>query len=138
MTMHSHVGPLATPLVSEDEWLIARVRDLAIVDFTVLQHGLDSNAARDMLMGFADDALQALLAAQARSVALRATMAKLDVGAALLGNPRARKSGDGRAAGERIADALKERASLARAAARFDEVCAGLWPRLLAAERQVG
>ncbi|MBP9087732.1 MAG: hypothetical protein KBG15_16535 [Kofleriaceae bacterium] len=138
MTMYSHVGPLATALAAEDEWLIARVRDLAIVDFSVLQHGLDSNLARDMLMGFADDALQALLAAQARSVALRATMAKLDVGAGLLGNPRARKSGDGRVAGERIADALKERASLARAAARFDEVCAGLWPRLLAAERQVG
>ena len=138
MTMYSQVGPLATPLASEDEWLIARVRDLAIVDFTVLQHGLDSDAAREMLIGFTDDALQALLAAQARSIALRATMAKLDVGAALLGNSRARKSGDGRGAGERIADALRERASLARAAARFDEVCAGLWPRLLAAERQVG
>ncbi len=138
MTMFSHVGPLATAVVVEDEWLIARVRDLTIVDFEVLQHGLDSTTAREILVGFADDALQALLSAQARSVALRATMTKLDVGVALLGNPRARKSGDGRAAGERIADALRERASLARAAARFDEVCAGLWPRLLAAERQVG
>lgn len=138
MSMISNVGAMSSPVIADDEWLLARVRDLAIVDFAVLQHGLDSAGARDILASYADDALQALLAAQARTVALRGTIAKLDVGAALLGNARARKSGDGRVAGERIADTLRERASLARAAARFDEVCAGLWPRLLEAERQIG
>jgi hypothetical protein len=123
---------------SSDEWLISRIRDLAIVDFAALQHGLDDFNARDLLAGFAEDAHEALLAAQVRTNELRNAMAKLDVGAALLGNQRARKSGDGRTAGERIATTMRERAALARAMARYDEVSAALWPRLLAAERQVG
>jgi hypothetical protein len=69
---------------------------------------------------------------------LRAAMTKLDVGVALLNNPRARKSGEGRAAAVRIADAFKQRADMARTAARIDEVCAALWPQFLAAERMVG
>jgi hypothetical protein len=123
---------------SSDEWLISRIRDLAIVDFAALQHGLDDADARHLLAGYARDAHEALLSAQVRSNELRHAMAKFDVGAALLGNQRARKSGDGRAAGERIAMTLRERAALARALARYDEVSAALWPRLLAAERQVG
>jgi hypothetical protein len=117
-----------------DEQLIARLRDLSIVNLQTLQRGAGPDGP-PLVALYAQDALAALVSASARVTELRAAMAKLDTGSALLTNARARKSGEGRAAALRIANTLKQRAELARCAARIDEVSATLWPPMLAAER---
>jgi hypothetical protein len=117
-----------------DEQLIARIRDLSIVDLQTLQRGAAADG-HQLVALYAQDALSALVSAGTRCVELRTAMAKLDTGSALLSNPRARKSGEGRAAALRIANTLRQRAELARCAARIDEVAAALWSPMLAAER---
>lgn len=122
----------------DDDGLLTRLRDLALVDLDALTTGLSDEAAAAMTAAHADDLADALAAARKRIAELRAPLAAPDP-LLLLDLPPARKRrGDSRDAAARVADQLAARATAARMLARLDDLIAPLVPRYFAAERRRG
>ncbi len=120
----------------DDDALIMRLRDLALVDLDALLAGTDGEAYTQLLLTHAEDLEDALRTARARA----AELTKLVVGAdplVLLDSGFATRARDGgREAAERTARRLAARAQACRALARLDDLAAGLYPRLVEADRR--
>ncbi|HUQ02817.1 MAG TPA: hypothetical protein VM261_10000 [Kofleriaceae bacterium] len=120
----------------EDDALIMRLRDLALVDLDALLSGADADAYAPLLVTHAEDLEDALRTARARA----AELTKIIVGAdplVLLDSSYAVRARDGgREAAERTARRLAARAAACRALARLDDLAAGLYPRLVEADRR--
>ncbi len=126
----------AEPLdAADDEALLTRLRDLALVDVDALLVGAADDHYRRLLVAYADDLEDALRTVRARIAALTRVVAAdplvlLDAGFAT----RARDGG--REAAQRSAARLHARAAAARALARLDDLAAGLIGPLLEADRR--
>lgn len=124
--------------VIDDDALLTRLRDLALVEPDALATGLDDAAAAAMLSAHAEDIADALASARRRIAALRAPLSGSDP-LALLDLPAAvKRRGDSRDAAQRAADQLAARAAAARVLARLDDLIAPLLPRYFAVERRRG
>ncbi len=133
-TMGSGSGGAA----DDDDALLTRLRDLALVDLDALATGLSDEAAAAMTAAHADDIADALATARKRITELRAPLTGVDP-LNLLDLPAATKRrGDSRDAAARVADQLATRAAAARLLARLDDLVAPLVPRYFAAERRRG
>jgi hypothetical protein len=120
----------------EDDGLIMRLRDLALVDLDALLSGADGDAYAQLLVTHAEDLEDALRTARARAVELTKTIASSDP-LVLLDSPFSVRARDGgREAAERTARRLAARAAACRALARLDDLSAGLYPRLVEADRR--
>lgn len=121
----------------DDEQLVARLRDLSLVDLDLLLGGASPEQAAQLLDAHAEDLADALRAARARMQALvREVAAGPDPCGILDADPRQRTRENARAAGERSALRLLARAQAGRALARLDELAARIMPRLLEADRR--
>jgi hypothetical protein len=123
------------PLSADDEALLTRMRDLALVDLDALLAGASGDQYALLLVAHAEDVEDALRSARARMSELaRAVgsdpMTLLDAGYAT------RAQGGGREAADRVARRLSARAQSARALARLDDLAAHLVPRLVEADRR--
>jgi hypothetical protein len=120
----------------EDDALIMRLRDLALVDLDALLSGSEGDAYAQLLVTHAEDLEDALRTARARA----AELTKIIVGAdplVLLDSGFAVRARDGgREAADRTARRLAARAAACRALARLDDLAAGLYPRLVEADRR--
>lgn len=122
----------------DDDALLTRLRDLALVDLDALTTGLGDEDAAAMTAAHADDIAEALATARRRIAELRAPLSGADP-LALLDLPTATKRrGDSRESAARAADQLALRAAAARLLARLDDLIAPLVPRYFAAERRRG
>lgn len=113
-----------------------RLRDLALVDLDALLTGAEGAHYAALLVGHGEDLEDALRTARARAADLQKAittgdpMLLLDAGFAI------RAKDGGRDAAERAARRLVARAAAARALARLDDLAAGLYPRLVEADRR--
>lgn len=122
---------------SSDSELLARLRDLALVELDALLGGTAPEQADALLHAHAEDLADALGAARARMHALlREVSAGPDPLGMLDAEPGLRARDSARAAGERSAQRLTARAEACRALARLDELAARILPRLLEADRR--
>lgn len=140
MSRTSSLSPLGGGSGSgdDDDALLTRLRDLALVDLDALTTGLEDAAAAAMTAAHADDIADALAVARRRIGELRAPLAASDP-LGLLDLPAATKRrGDSRDAAARVAEQLAHRATAARLLARLDDLVAPLVPRYFAAERRRG
>jgi hypothetical protein len=120
-----------------DEQLVARLRDLCLVELDALLGGASPEQTALLLDAHAEDLADALRAARARMQALvREVAAGPDPIGLLDADPRQRTRENARAAGERSAQRLYARAQACRALARLDELAARILPRLLEADRR--
>jgi hypothetical protein len=120
----------------EDDALIMRLRDLALVDLDALLSGTDGDAYVQLLVTHAEDLEDALKTARARAVELNKTIAGQDPLVLLDSGFAVRARDGGREAAERTARRLAIRAAACRALARLDDLAAGLYPRLVEADRR--
>lgn len=123
------------PLSADDEALLTRMRDLALVDLDALLAGASGDQYAQLLVAHAEDVEDALRAARARMSELARAVGSdpltlLDAGYAT------RAQGGGREAAERVARRLSGRAQSSRALARIDDLAANLVPRLVEADRR--
>ena len=122
---------------TSDELLLARLRDLALVDAEALLAGVPAERHVAFLRAHADDLADALSQARQRA---RELMAAVAVGpdplALLEAGAVARAREGGRAASERAARRLAVRAQECRALARLYDMTAHLLPRLLEVDRR--
>jgi hypothetical protein len=130
------VDPRVDP--QEDDALLTRLRDLALVEPDALTSGLEDQAAAALLTAHAEDMADALATARRRIGELRAPMAAADPLALLDLPPAVKRRGDSREAAQRAADQLAARAASARLLARLDDLVAPLVPRYFAVERRRG
>jgi hypothetical protein len=129
-------GSTPPPLSVEDEQLLTRMRDLALVDLDALLAGTEGAQYARLLVAYADDLEDALGAARERMAELVRSVAGHDP-LALLDQPFAVRARDGgRDAADRASRWLTGRSHAARALARIDDLAAGLVPRLLEADRR--
>lgn len=120
-----------------DDQLVARLRDLTLVDLDVLMAGASPEQAEVLLDAHAEDLADALRAARTRMHALvREVAAGPDPFGLLDADTRLRSSENARAAGERSARRLTARAQACRALARLDVLAAQVLPRLLETDRR--
>jgi hypothetical protein len=120
----------------EDDALIMRLRDLALVDLDALLSGADGDAYSQLLVTHAEDLEDALRSARARAAELSKTIAGADPLILLDQTFAVRARDGGREAAERTARRLAARAAACRALARLDDLSAGLYPRLVEADRR--
>jgi hypothetical protein len=121
----------------DDEQLVARLRDLSLIDLDLLLGGASPEQAALLLDAHAEELADALRAARARMQALvREVAAGPDPFGLLDADARQRTRENARAAGERSALRLRARAQAGRALARLDELAARILPRLLEADRR--
>lgn len=123
---------------AQDDALLARLRDLALVDLDALVSGLPDEAAAELVTAHAEDLADALSCARRRLAELRAPLVASDPLAMLELPAHLRRRGDGRDAAERAAEQIAARATAARMLARLDDLIAPLVPRYFAAERRRG
>lgn len=123
---------------ADDDALLARLRDLALVDLDALVSGLADDAAAELVAAHADDLADALSCARRRLAELRAPLVASDPLAMLDLPAHVRRRGDGRNAAERAAEQIAARAAAARMLARLDDLIAPLISRYFAAERRRG
>ena len=126
------------PGVGDDDALLTRLRDLALVELDALTSGLPDDTAAELLTAHAEDLADALGAARRRIAELRAPVAATDPMTLLDLPAHVRRRGDGRDAAARAAEQLAARAAAARLLARLDDLVAPLVPRYFAAERRRG
>lgn len=121
----------------DDELLVARLRDLTLVDLDVLLAGASAEQIAVLLDAHAEDLAHALRAARTRMHALvREVAAGPDPFGLLDADARLRSSENARAAGERSTRRLTSRAQACRALARLDVLAAQVLPRLLETDRR--
>jgi len=126
-------GPASA--VTDDEALLTRLRDLALVDLDALLVGASGDHYARLLIAHGEDLEDALRAARIRAAELQKVVAGDPL--VLLDAPVSARARDGgRDAAERAARRLAQRASAARALARLDDLTANLFPRLLEADRR--
>lgn len=117
--------------------LLARLRDLALVELDALLGGAVPEQADALLDAHAEDLVHALRAARAR---MHALLREVSAGPEPLGlldaEPRLRARDNARTAGARSAQRLTARAEACRALARLDELSARILPRLLEVDRR--
>jgi hypothetical protein len=123
------------PLSADDEALLTRMRDLALVDLDALLAGASGDQYALLLVAHAEDVEDALRAARTRMTELARAVGSdpltlLDAGYAT------RAQGGGREAADRVARRLSARAQSSRALARLDDLAANLVPRLVEADRR--
>jgi hypothetical protein len=145
MSAHPPGPPAAHPAnatrehdaTQSDDQLVARLRDLTLVDLDVLLAGASAEQVEVLLDAHAGDLADALRAARVRMHALvREVAAGPDPFGLLDADARLRSSENARAAGERSARRLTARAHACRALARLDVLAAQVLPRLLEADRR--
>ena len=125
-----------TVVPDDDESLLTRLRDLALVDLDVLLDGVSGDDYARLLTSHGEDLEDALRQARTRAQALVAAIAGPDP-LLLVDAPAAARARDGgRESGERVARRLLDRAMACRALARFDDLAGKLVPRLLEADRR--
>ncbi|HLU66584.1 MAG TPA: hypothetical protein VKZ63_09930 [Kofleriaceae bacterium] len=120
-----------------DERLLARLRQLGLVELDALLFGAAGPERARLLAAHADDLADALGRARERMAALVQAIAAGPDPLALVSAPREVRARDGatRAAGG-LAARLFDRAEAARTLARLDQACAALLPRLFELERR--
>jgi hypothetical protein len=120
---------------NDDDGLLTRLRDLALVDLDALLVGTGGDHYARLLVAHAEDLEDALRAARARAGELQRLVAG-DPLSLLEATYSSRARDGGREAAERTAKKLAQRAQAARALARLDDLAANLFPRLLEADRR--
>jgi len=120
----------------EDDALIMRLRDLALVDIDALLAGADGEAYAELLVIHAEDLEDALRTARTRAAELTRTITGVDPLVLLDSGFAVRARDGGRDAADRTARRLAARAAACRALARLDDLAAGLYPRLVEADRR--
>jgi hypothetical protein len=123
-------------VTSDDDALLMRLRDLSLVDLDALLAGTSGDEYADLVVTYALDLEDALRAARTRALDLVRTLGGADPLAQLDTSPAARARDGGREAAERTARRLTARAQAARALARLDDLTAGLYPKLIEADRR--
>ena len=121
---------------TDDDLLLMRLRDLSLVDLDALLAGTGGGEYAELVATYALDLEDALRAARARAGELLRTLTGGDPLALLDANPASRARDGGREAAERTAKRLMARAHAARALGRLDDLTAGLYPRLIEADRR--
>lgn len=122
-------------MTDDDEALLTRLRDLALVDLDALLVGASGEQYARLLVTHAEDLEDALRVARTRAAELQRHIAGDPL--ALLDAPHAARARDGgRESAERSARKLSQRAQAARALAHLDDLTANLFPRLLEADRR--
>ena len=122
--------------IGDDEPLLMRLRDLALVDLDALLAGAEGDHYAALLVGHAEDLEDALRTARARAVDLQKQIAAGDPMVLLDAGFAMRAKDGGRDAADRSARKLAARAAACRALARLDDLTAGLYPRLVEADRR--
>ncbi len=122
--------------ISDDDSLLMRLRDLSLVDLDALLAGTSGDEYAELVATYALDLEDALRAARARAGELLRTLTGGDPLALLDAHPASRARDGGREAAERTARRLTARAQAARALGRLDDLTAGLYPRLIEADRR--
>lgn len=119
----------------DDEALLTRLRDLALVDLDALLIGAGGEQYGRLLTAYGEDLEDALRTARTRIAELQRVVAGDPLN--LLDAPYVTRARDGgRDAAERSAKKLGQRAVAARALARIDDLTANLFARLLEADRR--
>jgi hypothetical protein len=121
---------------TDDEPLLMRLRDLALVDLDALLTGAEGTHYAELLTGYGDDLEDALCTARARAGELQKTIMAGDPLQLLESGFAARARDGGRDAAERAARKLVARSTACRQLARLDDLAAGLYPRLVEADRR--
>lgn len=119
--------------VRSDEQLMARLRDLALIDVDAVVRGRP-----ELLPHLADDLCDALAQARARAAALTAELRGADPLSLSAGPRELRLRDGGRDLEARAVVGLRGRQQAASALARFDELAARVVPRLFEVERRLG
>jgi hypothetical protein len=132
----SRSASTAPPLSPDDEAMLTRLRDLALVDLDALLAGVAGEPYAQLLIAHAEDVEDALRTARARMSELARAVAGADPLALLDAGFAARSRDGGREAAERVARRLTARAQACRALARLDDLAANLVPRLIEADRR--
>jgi hypothetical protein len=124
-----------TDAAGDDDALITRLRDLALVDLDALLIGAGGEQYARLLVAHGEDLEDALRTARTRAAELQRHVAADPL--TLLDAPHTTRARDGgREAAERSARRLAQRAQAARALARLDDLTANLIERLLEADRR--
>jgi len=129
-------GTTPPPLSADDEALLTRLRDLALVDLDALLAGAQGEQYAQLLVAHAEDVEDALRAARGRMTELVRAVSSTDPLALLDAGYATRARDGGREAAERVARRLAGRAQACRALARLDDLAANLFPRLVEADRR--
>lgn len=127
-----------TEAAADDEALVMRLRDLALVDVDALLAGVAGDAHAALLAAHAEDLEDALRAARSRAAELVKLITAGDPLVLLDAGAPARARDGGRESAERVVRRLAARAAASRALARLDDLAAGLYPRLVDADRRRG
>lgn len=120
----------------DDDAMLMRLRDLALVDLDALLSGAEGEAYKELLVTHAEDLEDALRAARARAVELHKVIAGADPLQLLDAGYAVRARDGGREAADRTSRRLAARAAACRALARLDDLASGLYPRLVEADRR--
>lgn len=121
---------------AEDDALVMRLRDLALVDVDALLAGLSGDGYHALLAAHAEDLEDALRAARTRAAELVKVITSGDPLVLLDAGGAARSRDGGREASDRVVRRLAMRAAAGRALARLDDLAAGLYPRLVDVDRR--
>ena len=121
---------------AEDELLLTRLRDLALVEIDTLLEGASGDEYTRLLVTYAEDLEEALRLARSRTQALVKVIAGPEPLLIADAPTQARARDGGREAGDRMAQRLAARAQACRALARVDDLLGKLAPRLLEADRR--
>jgi len=128
----------AAAILVEDDALVMRLRDLALVDVDALLAGTSGDGAHALLVAHAEDLEDALRAARTRAAELMKVLSAGDPLVLLDAGGAARARDGGREAAERVMRRLATRAAAGRALARLDDLAARLYPRLVDVDRRRG
>jgi len=121
----------------DDETLLARLRDLSLVDLDALLAGASGDQYADLLTAYGEDLQDALVCARARMAELMADVAGGPDPMGVAEMPAETRARDGgRSLADRTVSRLVGRAAACRALARLDENTARLLPRLFEADRR--
>lgn len=121
--------------MSTDEALVARLRDLALVELDVLLVGTEGVHRAELVAAYAEDLEDALSAARERAQALSHAVAGGDPLAFLSAGSLSRARDGGERLAETAAAGLTGRAQAGRELARLYELVARLTSRLIEADR---